>query len=360
MKKIIFILISFFILICFSLFFVWQGIYSPKDITGSENEIFSIEKGQGVFEIAENLENQELIKNKIFFGIYVILKGETGKLQAGKYLLSSEMSICQIAEKFVSGDIIKEKIIIIEGWNLRDIGFYFENKGMFQAEEIWELAGFPAVDYSKAIDLPKPKDFSQYYDFLKEKPKNTGLEGYLFPDTYFISGQEAMNNEKKIEKIIQIMLDNFDKKLAPYRNEVSGTGLTLFQIVTMASLLEKEVKTFEDKQMVSGILWKRLNIGMPLQVDATISYITGKNTTSISKQETQIDSPYNTYKYLGLPAGPICNPGLDSIKAAIYPKTNAYWYYLSTQEGETIFSKTLEEHNIAKAKYLKNSKNSEN
>ena len=353
------LLIIFFIILL-GVFLIWQGIYLPKDLRLIENKLFSVERGQNLLKIAENLEKEGLIKNKLLFDFYVITKGTSRKLQAGDYLFNPSMSIADIAQKMISGDIAKEEITIIEGWILKDIGFYFENKGMFQAEEIWELAGFPAVDYSKAIDLPKPKDFSQYYDFLKEKPKNTGLEGYLFPDTYFISGQEAMNNEKKIEKIIQIMLDNFDKKLAPYRNEVSGTGLTLFQIVTMASLLEKEVKTFEDKQMVSGILWKRLNIGMPLQVDATISYITGKNTTSISKQETQIDSPYNTYKYLGLPAGPICNPGLDSIKAAIYPKTNAYWYYLSTQEGETIFSKTLEEHNIAKAKYLKNSKNSEN
>jgi len=105
--------------------------------------------------------------------------------------------------------------------------------------------------------------------------------------------------------------------------------------------------------LVSGILWKRLENNMPLQVDATISYITGKKTTKISKEETQIDSPYNTYKYLGLPLGPICNPGLESIKAALYPEISQYWYYLSTPEGETIFSKTLEEHNVAKAKYLK-------
>jgi len=100
-------------------------------------------------------------------------------------------------------------------------------------------------------------------------------------------------------------------------------------------------------------LWKRLENNIPLQVDATITYITGKKTTKISIEETQIDSPYNTYKYLGLPIGPICNPGLESILAAMYPKSSEYWYYLSTPEGETIFSKTLEEHNIAKAKYLK-------
>jgi UPF0755 protein len=121
----------------------------------------------------------------------------------------------------------------------------------------------------------------------------------------------------------------------------------------MASLLEKEVKSLEDKKIVSGILWKRLENNMPLQVDATISFITGKKDANISIEETKIDSPYNTYKYRGLPLGPICNPGLESIIAAIYPETSNYWFYLSTPEGKTIFSKTLDEHNIAKQKYLK-------
>ena len=123
--------------------------------------------------------------------------------------------------------------------------------------------------------------------------------------------------------------------------------------MTIASLLEKEVQTLQDKKMVAGVLLNRLQVGMPLQVDATINYITKKQTTCISKEDTQIDSPYNTYRYAGLPLGPICNPGIESIKAAIYPDINSHWYYLSTSEGETIFSKTLEEHNIAKAKYLK-------
>ncbi len=118
-------------------------------------------------------------------------------------------------------------------------------------------------------------------------------------------------------------------------------------------MLEREVKSFEDKKLVSGILWKRLEKGIPLQVDATITYISGKKTTQIPLEDLQIDSPYNTYKYKGLPLGPISNPGLDSILAAIYPQKNDFWYYLSTPEGKTIFSKTLQEHNLAKTKYLK-------
>ena len=237
---------------------------------------------------------------------------------------------------------------IIEGWNLRNIGLYLENKEMFMTEELFELVGFPLIDYSKATDLLKPKDFSEEFDFLEDKPKNLGLEGYLFPDTYEIFFEEG------IEDIVRRMLDNFDRKLTlELKEEIASQKKSIFEIVTMASLIEKEVRTIEDKKIVSGILWKRLKSRMPLQVDATISYITGRKTTEITKEELKINSPYNTYKYKGLPLGPICNPGLESIKAAIYPKQSEYWFYLSTPEGETIFSKTLREHNEAITKYLR-------
>ena len=335
------------LIILFSLFFLWQWIYWPKNPFSEKEVIFNIEKGQGSKEIAINLGNQGLIKLAPFFRLYIYQRGVSGKLQAGVYQLSPSMDVPQIVEKFVKGDVISEKITIIEGWNLRDIGWYFEGKGMFRDEELFESVGFPLIDYSKTTDLPKPKDFSQKYDFLEDKPKNLNLEGYLFPDTYEI------NRGATIEEIVRKMLDNFDQKLAPYRNEISGAGKTIFEIITMASLIEKEVKTKEDKELVSGILWKRRDYNIPLQVDATIAYITGKKTTEISREETQIDSPYNTYKYLGLPKGPICNPGLESILSAMYPKISDHWYYLSSPEGKTYFSKTLEEHNIKKAKYLK-------
>ncbi len=329
----------------------WRGIYLPKDfpISETKNKYFKIERGQNIFQIAENLEKEGIITNRFFFDLYVILKRKEKKLQAGVYLFnSSTMNIPKITEMIVRGETVKEKITIIEGWNLRDIGFYFEKRGMFLAKEVWELIGFPLVDYSKATNLPRPKDFSEEFPFLRDKPKNLGLEGYLFPDTYEIKMGE------NLEEIIKKMLQNFDKKLTTeLREEIERQGKTIFEIVTMASLIEKEVKTLEDKKLVSGILWKRLENKIPLQVDATITYITEKKTTKISKEETKIDSPYNTYKYLGLPIGPICNPGLESIKAVLYPENSEYWYYLSTPTGKTIFSQTLEEHNLNKAKYLR-------
>ncbi len=342
-------LLIIFILFVLGTFYLVQGVYLPKNSTSQIEKLFLIERGQGVKEISVNLEKESLIKDENFFKIYILLKGKTKKLQAGEYLISPSMTIPEITEKFVLGEIVKEKITIIEGWNVGDIAWYLENKGMFQAEELFELIGFPMIDYSKATDLPKPKDFSQEYDFLKDKPKNLGLEGYLFPDTYYVDRGET------IEEIIRMILDNFDKKLtADLRREISDQGKTIFEIIITASLVEKEVRTIEDKKIVSGILWKRLKNGIPLQVDATIACITGKKTTRISKEETQIDSPYNTYKYRGLPLGPISNPGFESILASVYHEDSDYLYYLSTPEGETIFSRVLEEHNIAKAKYLKN------
>jgi UPF0755 protein len=158
-----------------------------------------------------------------------------------------------------------------------------------------------------------------------------------------------MNINSSCRDIVLKMLSNFKEKI----DNTSIKGKTIFEIINMASLIEKEVRTFEDKKIVSGILWKRLEIGMPLQVDATIAYITKKKTTRISLEELKIDSPYNTYLYKGLPLGPISNPGLSSIVASINPEKSDFLFYLSTLEGETVFSRNLTEHNIAKQKYLK-------
>ena len=337
-------IIDFLLAIVSFLFFifVWQAIYVSKDYDTSD-KLFLIEKGQSLSQISKNLEEQGLIKDNFLFDCYIYMKTNQGNLQAGEHILRSSMSISKIAEAIVSGETIKEAIVIPEGWNLRDVGWYFENKGMFQAEELFELVGFPVAENSSFLF----QDITGY-DFLQDKPNNVGLEGYLFPDSYRI------NKGDSLEIIVGKMLNHFDKKLTKeLRMEIENQGKTIFETVTMASLLEKEVRTVEDKKIVAGILWKRLKNKIPLQVDATIVYITGKKTTNVSKTETRINSPYNTYLHLGLPLGPICNPGIESLKSALYYEKSDYWYYLSTPEGETIFSKNLKEHNIAKVKYLK-------
>ncbi len=337
MKKIIFVIIIIGILVIPLL---------PLDPFSDKEIKFVVTKGEGSRDIGFHLEQQRLVRSTALFRIYVLTTGRSEKLQAGTYLLSPAMSMIEIVEKFVRGNVVKEHITIVEGWNLRDIGWYLENQGRFQAEELFELVGFPAIDYRTTLDLPTPSSFSN--DFLLDKPSYVGLEGYLFPDTY------ALVEGEELDDIVKRILQNFDAKFTPaLRQQAQQQGKTIFEVVTMASLLEKEVKSYADKQRVAGVLQKRLEVGMALQVDATVNYVTGKTDPGVSSQDTKIDSPFNTYKYPGLPLGPIANPGSESIRAALNPIENSYWYYLSTPEGETIFSTTLQQHNIAKARYLK-------
>jgi len=327
---------------------LWRQIYLPLAAEKANEIVFVVEKGESLTDISSSLKEKGLIKSKFLFDLATFWKGAQKKLQAGVYNFSPAMSISEIVDRLSSGETLKERITIVEGWSLKDIAWYFENKGKFQAEEIFEVAGLPGVDYSKNSNTPKPKDFSEKFEFLKEKPQNTSLEGYLFPDTYEISPEDSP------EDIIIKMLENFDKKVTPeLREEIKKQGRTLYQVLTMASILEKEVKDYKDKQIAAGILWKRLRSGWPLQVDATITYLIGKTSAELTKKDLGIDSPYNTYKYYGLPLGPICNPGIESIKAAIYYKESPYWFYLTTPDEKTIFSRTLREHAINKWKYLK-------
>jgi len=309
MIKRIIILIILLVLFFASMFFVSFS-------SDHEERVFSINRGEGLQEIAQNLEDEGFIGSDIFFNIYAYLIGKEKDLKAGDYMLSKSMSIRKIAEKIYKGNTEAVRITVIEGWSIKNIAEYLDERGIVSGDEFFEAA-------------------EEY-------------EGYLFPDTY------ELPQNVTIQQLIVIMRANFDKKVdQKLRDEIARQGKTLEQIIIMASIIEKEVITFEDKKLVSGILWKRIRIGMPLQSCATISYITGRKTTKIPVEETKIDSPYNTYKYTGLPKGPICNPSLDSIEAAIYPQDSVYLYHLSTPEGETIFSRSLQEHNIAKAKYLK-------
>ena len=330
-NKILFLTLLGILIVSFLVVYL-RLIYLPLNPSSTGEVVFRVEKGEGAKEIALNLEKNQLIRDALMFRFYVLFKGIAGYLKAGDYRLSPAMNIPQIAEKMFKGDIIKEKIAIIEGWNINDVAK--------------ELNSKLNADF-KLTEL-KIADFQKEFSFLEDAPATASLEGFLFPDTYeIVSGTP-------LEEIVRKILSNFDKKLSSdLREEIKRQNKSIYEIVIMASLIEKEVRTKEDKELVSGILWKRLKAGMPLQIDATISYLTGKKTAKISIAETQIDSPCNTYKYPGLPIGPISNPGLESILAAIYPQESNYWFYLSTPDGKTIFSRTLEEHNLAKATYLK-------
>jgi len=318
-----------FLISCFS-FLIWQGIFLPKELLGRET-IFAIDRGQGLFQISENLEAADLIKDRHFFNLYVLSKRNQGKLQAGEYLLSPSMAIPEIAQRIIAGDTLQIKITVPEGFTLKQIEERLSEK-LARKISLSFLVG----------------EFKNDFDFLEDVPSEAALEGFLFPDTYFFKINE---NEKEI---VQKFLANFNKKLTPeLREEIKSQKKSVFEIIIAASIIEEEVQTLEDKKLVSGILWKRLEAGKPLESCATIAYILGIDKWRYSFEDTRTESPYNTYLNPGLPPGPISNPGLESVLAALYPENSQYWYFLSTPEGETIFSRTLEEHNLAKARYLR-------
>lgn len=317
-------------------------VYLPHPASSDPRQAV-IAKGMGSRKIGTLLRDQGVIRSKWAFVTYVTFRGTASLLKPGVYTFERQ-SIADIASLLVVGGKNEKEITVPEGWTARDIAGLLEERQIGSAEDFRRMAA-PA-------GLPH---FEDRYSFLTEKPATSGLEGYLFPDTYRIDEDTALVD------VIYKMLDNFDRKLTPdLREEITRQKKNIFEIVTMASLLEKEVASDEDRALVSGILWKRLNANMALQVDATIVYAKAQNPNyklqkngKISIADTKIDSPYNTYHFRGLPPGPIANPGLSAIRGAIYPKTSPYVYYLSAPDGRTIFSRTLDEHNAAKAKYLR-------
>lgn len=333
-----------FLAFCFLLFtfLFWNEVYRPHTSFSGEKAI-EITHGMGLRQIAELFKREGIIRSKWIFVIYVSFTGHALDLKSGEYKFGKILSIADMAKILSAGGVRELSITIPEGWDIYDIKAFIEAGGISSR-----------VEFEKAVGAGSAYRLSERFEFLRDTPPHASLEGYLFPDTYRIFiGTLA-------EEIVEKMLVNFDRKItAELRAEIIRRNKNIFEVITIASLIEKEVVTDEDRTVVSGILWKRLAIGIPLQVDATIIYI--KNQKSgikiqgngkISIEDTKIDSPFNTYKYAGLPAGPIANPGLSAIRAAIFPKESPYFYYLSASDGRTIFSKTLDEHNAAKVKYL--------
>lgn len=304
-----------------------------------------IAKGDGSRTVAEKLKTEGIIGSKWMFVAYATFSGKAALLKPGSFVFSSHSAIPEIVATLSKGETKERVIQVREGWNSYDIARYLDRGGIADAKGFLRIAS----GENKIVHAGLIRRFS----FLSEIPTPSGLEGFLFPDTYRIY------HDASAEDIIARQLENFEKKVGwNLRDEIEKQGKTLFEIITMASLIEKEVHDEMDQKAVSGVLWKRLELGMGLQVDATINYIRQTRygldpTTKISIDDTRIDSPYNTYLYRGLPPGPIANPGLSAIRAAIFPQESDYLYYLSTQDGKTIFSRTLDEHNIAKAKYLR-------
>lgn len=248
----------------------------------------------------------------------------------------------------------EETVQLIEGWNSRDMSQYFERQGIWQSEEFLEVVGFPQVDYNKVNDLPSLVDYSSEFSFLADKPDNRSLEGYLYPDTYRIFASSSPS------ELVEKMLHNFDSKLTDkMREDIKAQNKTIYEIVTMASILEKEAPMSyadgnnRDARIISGIFWRRIDIGQALQSCATLAYILGVNKAQYTTADTKVESPYNTYKYRDLPPGPISNPGILAIEAAIYPLSSSYNYFLTPSGSSSIvYATSYEEHLSNKRKYL--------
>ncbi len=328
-------------------FFLLAYYFYLKSINHSFSDEFSpvafnIEKGEGPSVVAEHLLNEGLISSRLYFKIYIWRSGLEKKFQAGNYVLSPSMTTKEIVDLFINGKVIKSEkdIKIIEGWTLSDIAINFEKNNISSAEDFLSLTQTPVDKW--VFDFKKP-------DFLNDIPSGHDLEGYIFPDTY------RVYNNASISDILKKTFDNFDRKVdRNIRLEIKKQGRTLHDVITLASIVEKEVRSDKDKKIVAGILLKRMRIGMKLEVDSSINYITGKNDPGAFYADLNIDSPYNTYKYYGLPPGPICNPSLSSIEAVLYPEESPYLFYLNRQDTlETIFSRDYDEHIRNKNKYLR-------
>lgn len=303
---------------------VFVGGLWPVKPTASESEalIFRVAEGEGFRDIANRLEKVGLVRSTSAFKLYSLLTGSASRLKPGTYKFSPAMSTPDILSELVAGEEKEVALTVQEGASVYEVDLLLNKEGI--------------IEQGKFLDF-----------VIKEK-----LEGRLFPDTY------RFFRNSNVAEIVGKFLENFRAKIGTKLDGLKEGEVN--EILTMASLVEKEVPDLEERKIVAGILKKRLARGMPLQVDATICYIKkvrvypeGKACYPYAPLDFKIDLPYNTYLYKGLPPGPIGNPGVGAITAVLESKKSAYWYYLSDPKTKrTVFAKTLDEHNENRAKYL--------
>ncbi len=294
------------------LFLIIGFAFSPP--RSSYPAFFEVRNGAGLNEIAEGLKKSGIIRSAFLFKTCAFLSEGSRASVAGIYEFEDPLGPCTVALRIVDGrfSLIPIRTTIPEGFSKKDIAL--------------RLTALPRFN----ID-----------NFMKTAP-----EGYLFPDTYFFS--PSMNETE----VIKMMTDNFERKVEPLSEDIEKSNRTLKDIIIVASLVELETKFPEDRPIVAGILWRRLDMKLPLQVDAAFAYINGKGTFELTLDDLKIDSPYNTYRYAGLPPTPISNPGIDSIKAAVDPAKTNYIYFLSDKAGRMYYARTFEEHQVNREKYL--------
>ena len=305
-----------FICVVLFLSFVLYGIFLSAPSNFPENDMVVIPKDSTVVVAGNLLKTRHIIRSTTLFAIVVKLSGENGVI-AGGYLFNHKENLLKVGVRLAKGDheLTSIRVTFPEGLTVK------------------ELANLCA----KNLPLCNEQQFIAL---------GTPFEGYLFPDTYFFL-QSADAKE-----VVQTMHDTFKDKEQPLDREIKNFGKSMSDVVIMASILEREAQNFENRVNVASILWKRIAIGMPLQVDSSLDYALNKNTYELSSVDLATSSPYNTYKYKGLPPTPIANPGLESIRAALSAKPTKYLYYLTSRGGTFYYATTFEEHVANKHRYL--------
>ena len=328
---IIFGILTIFAIVIFGAIFWVKSSLDPRSST--ENfQSFLVTKGASAETIAQKLESGGFIKSAFAFKLYVQVTGKSRAIGSGEYSISPSMSVPEVLKALTSAPL-ELWVTIPEGLRREEIaGKFIEGLGK------------------------KDEDASTFRtEFLSE---SDGKEGFLFPDTYLFP------REVSASVVVKRMLDTFDVKTADYSAQINNSKLTLNQIVTLASILERETVTDEERPVVAGILLNRFDIGMPLQADATVQYAMANVRCKskpvgcdwwprpILRDDLDIDSPFNTYKYGGIPPSPIANPGLSALSAAISPADTPYFYYIHDSDEKIHYAKTLDEHNQNVRVYL--------
>jgi len=310
-KRIRIFIISY---LCFVLY-IWAIVPLSSFPSGS---IITVQDGVGLYTLANHLNEDKVIRSPFWFRMFAMTFGGERAMKAGQYYMAGPENTPMIAWRILHGNYRVEtvRLTIPEGFTVKKIANLFDDR-------------FPFFD--------------------KKEFEAKAHEGYLFPDTYFVPVTATASSTLKM------FSDNFDKKIATISSDLEKSDKTLDEILTMASILEGESSDHENMRIVSGILWKRIDIGMALQVDTGFVYVNGKTTKDLTVDDLKIDSPFNTYINRGLPPTPISNPGLDSIRAALNPENTPYLYFLTSDDGTMHYSKTFEEHVEKKFKYIKQS-----
>lgn len=347
----ILVFVCSFVIICGLVYTGWQKVdemfFAPTDSQNQEVVSFSVKSGSSLSAVSKNLEAAGLIHNHTVFKYMADFMGMGQKIQSGDYELTRAMSATEILNQLISGDgkPLTMKITIIPGWTVEDVANYLvEIKVLSSADEFLSLckSGETYNGYYFIEEMIKTGTVSQ---------RKYALEGYLSPNTY-----EIYTSSSADTLIKRLLTQTEAAYLSGYDERAQELGLTMDEVFTLASMIEKEAKT-SDFAKVSAVFHNRLKAGMTLGSDVTVKYASGSQKMSLNDSDLAVDSPYNTYTHKGLPVGPICNPSMDAVVAALYPDeqyvAQKYLYFCSAEpeSGKLVFSKTLEEHNKAVSYY---------